>query len=88
MVPDRDLPPQARLFVDVDATSVTFAALNRIGDPMPEAHPQLCGVEPDRFRRLILNGVVLNRIGDPMPEVRPQQGVVPDWEIRWNMHQN
>ena len=88
MVPDRELPPQARLFVDVDATSVTCAALNRIGDPMPEACPQLCGVEPDRFRRLVLIGVSLNRIGDPMLEVRPQQGVVPDWDSHWNIHQN
>ena len=66
MVPDRELPPQARLFVDVDATSVTCAALNRIGDPIPEARPQLCGIEPDRFRRLVLIGVALNRIGDPL----------------------
>ncbi len=29
----------------------------------------MCGIEPDRFQRLILNGVALNRIGDPMPEV-------------------
>ena len=86
MVPDRELPPQARLFVDVDATSVTCAALNRIGNPMPEACPQLCGVEPDRFQRLVLNGVVLDWIGDPMPEVRPCHGVVPDWDICRNIH--
>ena len=50
-------PPQARLFVDMDTTSVTCAALNRIGDPRPEAHPLLCGIEPARFRRLIFNNV-------------------------------
>ena len=78
-------PPHVRLFVDVDATSVTCAAWNRIGNPMPEARPQLCGVEPDRFRRLVLIGVVLNRIGDPLPEVHPRRGVVPDWDSHWNI---
>ena len=52
---------------------------------MPEARPQLCGVEPDRFRRLVLIGVVLNRIGDPLPEVHPRRGVVPDWDSHWNI---
>ena len=87
MEPDQDLPLQARLFINVGATSVTCVALNRIGNPMPEACPQWCGAEPDWFRRLVLNGVARNRIGDPMPEVCPQQGVEPDWDSCWNMHQ-
>jgi hypothetical protein len=84
---DRDLPLQARLFINVDATYVTCVALNWIGNPMPEASPQWCGAELDWFRRLVLNGVARNRIGDPMPEVCPQQGVEPDWDSCWNMHQ-